>query len=300
MVLGIYRRMLTLLTSLPFIYNAADWDLEHYTHGRHKTIHFVETLLALGQNVQDPAIGEIRVLLDGHGTSEATRALRAAVATAQHRNAKYIDRPGTDLDKIHAEIFGRHATYVDLLNYSNTRLAGRVVAMLNADIVLRNAARVDLAELRRSSTVLTLSVTLPSGRYGEFCAANATQFLRNECNESNSKRGLNSWDVFVFAAPIRGGPMQFHVFDFKGPVYMNSWGGEYRALIFFRKMHYTWYNPCTTVIAEHWHCLGGKTHASGSVFWHVGPVPADLDPVWLSTIEYNSIADPRLTPGILS
>lgn len=291
------RRMLTLLTSLPFIYNAADWDVEHNTHSR--SFHFVETLLAIGQNVQDPSIREVRVLLDGHKGATATHALRAAVATAQRRNAKYIN-PGTQLDKIHAEVFGRHATYVDLLNYSNTRLSGHVVAVLNADIVLRHAGRVDVAALHRTSTVLILSVTFPSGKYGDFCAKNATQFLRNECNESNSKRGLNSWDVFVFAAPIKGGPMQFQVFDFKGPVYMNSWGGEYRALIFFRKMHYAWYNPCTTVIAEHWHCLGGKTHASGSVFWHVGPVPSDLDPVWLSTIEYNTIADPRRTPGILA
>lgn len=259
---------LTLLTTIPYIPLAT---VSAHTH-------INESMLALGENCRVPSIVEIHVVVDRfEGTDEeATKMLRENVYREQ---SKVNDQwqgiksnqgwgeweradPERELGKIVVHVFGQQPTYSDLFRYAEERLRDRTVGISNADIVLRNPEVIDHDSFTEAATpiALCISVSPPSDPYASLCRIGRTS-LDDKCVDRQGRGQVGgSWDITIFRSPLVN-PRYDLLDELKPtPVYMNQMAGEERAGYFLAMSGYRLYNPCTTLIAEHWHCSKIKTH----------------------------------------
>mmetsp|Transcript_19247 Transcript_19247/g.59384 ORF Transcript_19247/g.59384 Transcript_19247/m.59384 type:complete len:341 (+) Transcript_19247:35-1057(+) len=240
--------------------------------------HIFEIMLALGENARRENIEEIRVVLDD-GPPEssedfadvnsssssssssvhavASRRLRADVSAAQQRFSAKLDAMATEtqLQKITAHVLdGRQPTYADLFRYASTALEGRVVALMNADVVLQNLDLLDATAFDGNFS-LVLTVRSPQGAYGAQCGGRA----RDRC--VNWLHAGSSFDGFVFRTPIPA-TSRFDLLEDVDPlpVYMNARGAENRAKHFLWASGFDMANPCLVNLAEHWHCSRARMH----------------------------------------
>ena len=232
--------------------------------------HLNEMLLALGENSRSMEVGEIRVLLDDGPTDKdalktvsrqvnsdgwsaavdavATSQLRTDVRKIQKMLSNKLDGASSDLDlqKIKAHVFGRQPTYAELFRYAN-ELSGRIVAVANADIVLRNMHLVDPEAFLHGTTsplAMALAVRPPTGKFGSACQTN----VDDRCISA-------TYDGFLVALPLVGTPRYDILEEFRpAPVYMNEWGAGDRAHQFLSASGYDIVNPCLANLTEHWHC----------------------------------------------
>lgn len=240
------RAAVTVLTSLPYIPSGA----------RDVSPHMWEALLALGENARTPEVTEVHVLLD-NATGDATSALRKDVARCQ-ANSPQLSRAanGSELAKIRAHVFGHQPTYVELLRYANDNLQG-LVALANADVVLRNLDQIDRDAFDdEPPLVFALSVSLPNEQYLKSCGDDSALHAKDELVDRCNKYVLRgwSWDTYVFKSPLVPDACYDLFTSEPLPIYMNSMGAENRAGHFFAVSGYHLYNPCQSVVVEHWHC----------------------------------------------
>ena len=298
------KKALTLVTTIKSLH-----DNGQSTTRRHD----LEVLLALAENVCADAIEAVVVLVDGvgGGASQHSGDEGDAYATAMLKDAIYAAAmahwkggrededdgrarrellEGALTQKLSGHIFGEQPTYWDMFQFADTSPLvgpGKLVAIANADVVLRHGERLDPELFHPSNSVvversseaagggavvrhfelqprplaLVLSVVPRQGAHG--CN------VVNHCTQS--KVGL-SWDVHIYESPLRnpavtngGERVTSHrthgrtVSDalnrslLEG-VYMNMIGAENRAGFFLHHAGYQLANPCSTVVAEHWHC----------------------------------------------
>lgn len=248
---GKQEKSMTLLTTMPNVPRRAG-ELD---------AHWVEVLLAVGENSRHFA--HVRVLVDQGEEESATLLLRQAVYECQRVHGDKVDVRATpaDLRKISARIFGRQPSYADIFDYANNHVGG-LVTLANADVVVRNLEAVDADSLRRDKLVLVLSISPPTGSYAKQCPRD--DVLASRCEFWDLAYGV-SWDAYVFSAPLLS--LNFSFLDppeGKSPIYMNAINAENCAGNFLVASGYTLSNPCRTIKAEHWHCMGTKTHHDDS------------------------------------
>lgn len=194
-----------------------------------------------------------------------TLMLRQAIFECQRQHTDKVDAATPkDLEKISAHVFGSQPSYVDMFQYASVQLSGGIVALVNADIVLRNIERLHYRSLQAqvgTPLVIVLSISPPTGKYSRQCTSVSGE---SRCQFWDADYGL-SWDAFIFASPLV--PSANYSFldppSGKLPIYMNTINAENCAGNFLVSSGYTLANPCRSVIAEHWHCMGSKTHHRG-------------------------------------
>lgn len=273
------RNAVTILTTMPRIpkdfgcFNPADSV---------KCYHMVEDLLALGENARNVNVKEVRVLVDVvEGDEGPSEQLRHSVQLAQIHFRDFIDAAANarDLQKITVEVVGQQPSYPDMFRYSSAHLRG-IVALANADVVFRGFDVLDSNAFRyrndNKTLALALSVVKPTGKYAdEFCDENS-QSMNGHCEMWSKNYGV-SWDSFVFLSPLsnRGivstnqgqDAVDYSVITpppGSAPVFMNALHAEGCAASFLMQNGYSLRNPCKTIVAEHWHCMGSKMHASSN------------------------------------
>ena len=283
--------------------------------------HWREVLLALGANCREAAIGHVRVLLDeradGRLAVNASGRLREAVsraqaqdwyASSQHRLLEALATEA-ELSKLESTVYGHQPTYAELFRYASTKFPHSVVALLNADVAMRNTHRLDLQAFChrlpdprmasaqvRPPLALVLSTRKPSTRRDpktcrpvvDRCSWAA---WRKAHDSAAVAAGLatnlppgRSWDVTIFRAPLLStadyslleAPSPSVVSTWPDrwqhlprPVYMNNIGAEGRAVDFLLRAGYEVRNPCEVVHAEHVHCVPKKTHRPGNTSFKV-------------------------------
>lgn len=218
---------ITMLTTLPYV-PGNNLSSEHLN----------ETLIALAENCKSEAVTEIRVVLDHHHDDDlhATRALQesvlARVVELSMRQAVRASarrwKPANEYEvaKIKVHVYGRQPTYSDMFRYASHHLRGRIVALANADIVLRNLRLVDADTLRSQKLALVLSVRPPTPGSGPLPLI-CHKAVFNRCD--NWYTG-GSWDCEIFYSPLTN--PRYYLLDEREPrpVYMNQNGAENRAL----------------------------------------------------------------------
>lgn len=270
------RNAVTILTTLPRI--PVDFGCFNPLTDV-KCYHMVENLLSLGENSRDINVKEIRVLVDVvDGKEDPSEQIRRAVQLAQIHYNNFIDSASTpyDLRKITVEVVGQQPSYPDMFRYSSTHLRG-LVALANADIVFRGFDRLDTNAFEyrddNATLALALSVAKPTGKYArEFCEEDS-DVMNGHCELWSKNYGV-SWDSFVFKSPLSNhGLVQSEdgedLVDYSiitpppgsPPAFMNALHAEGCAANFLMQNGYRLYNPCKTIVAEHWHCMGTKMHS---------------------------------------
>ena len=264
----------TVLTSLPFIAR----DLT----GAHP--HFVETLLALGENTRMKGVVEVRVILDRyqqagsskeyhvHGLDQnATESLRSQVRQAQEMRRERLDAAAseTELKKLTAHVFGNQPTYGQMFRYASYALYGKLVILTNADVVFRNLDVFDAGALEKSRTVLLLAVRKPTGAFAESCGDDGMLRVIDRCDKL-----AWSFDSYIFHAPVVATARWDLLEEISpNPVYMNDNAAEHRTAAFLLASGYNLYQACLYNVSEHWHCLSKMHHTKGNK--NVEPVDGD-------------------------
>ena len=257
---GVGTAKVTLFTTMPFIAKPAVMNMSK---------HFFETLIALGENARSPEIQRVHVVVDRllEETSEDTLSefLRKAITQQQERYRTFLGgdfalTSEEDLEKVDVAVYGSQPTYADMFRYANKNLTNSLVALTNADVVLRNLNRIDpdafLPQPHQRRLALTLAVHPPNGTYSRMCKPT----LR-------CVRGQGSWDTHLFFSPLPDDARWEWLEDVQpNPVYMNMIGAENRVGIFLHASGYDLRNPCHDIIAEHWHC-SPKTHHTNVAVW---------------------------------
>lgn len=222
---------LTLLTTLPYVPRPRSHE------------HIRETLLAIGENSRSLLVEDIVVLLDKGGGS-----LRESIVDEQ-RKREYEG----NVTKVRTVVYGKQPSYGDLFRFAGAHLADRAVAILNADVVLRNLHLIDHQALK-DKVALVLPVRPPSG----FCAHD----IPDRCNRTTWRFAGGSWDVEIFWSPLQDA--QYDLLDVMppAPVYMNEEGAENRVGYFLTMSGYDIHDPCYNNLTEHWHCSAKHTHHS--------------------------------------
>ena len=264
------RVNVTILTTIP---STPSWMNETYRS------HLYEIMLAFGENSRTEEVAEIRVMLDKGDSEEesnwphviddaATIRLRKDILGSQKLFSKKLDIPATErqVEKISAHVFGRQPTYAELFRYASYALPGRVVVLMNADIVLRHLDRLDgdalyspaITSSPEPPTAIALTTHEPSGAFGASCPKGK---IRDRCYTHTA-----SYDGFIFASPL----VPTARYDFLEayepfPVYMNENGAENRAKQFLSASGYLVVDPCRNRLAEHWHCAPKMHHSKTRV-----------------------------------
>lgn len=225
---------ISLLTTLPYVPRPRSHE------------HIREALLAIGENSRSPLIDDIVVLLDKGGPP-----LRDSIIAEQRKRGHNV----SNVTKVRTVVYGRQPTYSDLFRFASVHLAKRAVALLNADVVLRNLHLIDHQALK-SKVALVLPVRPPSGAFK--CAHD----IPDRCNRSTWRFAGGSWDVEIFWSPLQGA--QYDLLDVMppAPVYMNEQGAENRVGYFLTMSGYDVQDPCYNNLTEHWHCSVAHTHHS--------------------------------------
>jgi len=173
-----------------------------------------------------------------------------------------LDAIATDeqLKKITAHVFGHQPTYSELFRYASYALPDRVVALINADVVLRNLELLEsdafFVEDNEPPLAMVLTVRTPR----------SPNFLRH-CEKPVQDRCVGwtsagkSYDGFVFKSPLPSTVRWDMLEEFQPlPVYMNEAGAENRAKQFLSASGFVLVNPCLHFLAEHWHCRRKMHH----------------------------------------
>ena len=274
--------------------------------------HWREVLLALGANCREAAIGHVRVLLDERADGllavNASGYLRDAVSRAQvqdwHGSSQHalLEALATEaeLGKLRTTVYGHQPTYAELFRYASIKFPHSVVALLNADVALRNTHRLDLQAFCdrkpgarmtsahvRPPLALVLSTRKPSTRRDpktcrpvvDRCSWAAWRKAHASAAAATNLPPGRSWDVTIFRAPLLStadysllevpSPSALSTWPDRWqhllrPVYMNSNGAERRAVDFLLRAGYEVRNPCEVIHAEHFHCVPQKTHRPGN------------------------------------
>ena len=211
--------------------------------------HMHEIMLALGENSRTNEIAEIRVLLDHSNVSDdlSTARLRADIRSSQQESSSIASlATEEDLEKVIAHKYGRQPTYADLFRYASEFLPDRVVALLNADVVLRNLHLLD-HDAFYDPLALVLTLRPPTGY-------SACHKIKDKCDITKYPSAGASYDGFIFIPPVQN-PRYDTLEQWEpNPVYMNENGAENRAKQFLSASGYRILNPCYNNLAEHWHC----------------------------------------------
>ena len=250
----------TLLTSISSIPSGVERD------------HDLEIMVALGENARSREVGEVRVLVDvdfpkvrsledlDSSNTRATKDLRRAIAESQLADRERLEELATEQDllKVRAHLYGHQPDYAELFRYASFALPGRVVALANADVVLRNLDRLDSQafvvpeESNKTRVALALTVRPPTGKFGQTC----DKQLNDRCH-----RNSGPYDGFVFGTPLPATARYDLLEEFlPAPVYMNELAAEFRAKQFLVASGFDVINPCLNHLAEHWHCNSKKSH----------------------------------------
>ena len=255
----------TVLTSFPFI----AWNLTE-AHP-----HFVETLLAIGENTRAPGISSVRVILDRYQQfptsreyhsadldANATESLRRQVREAQELRRDRLDSIATwdDLEKLTAHVYGDQPTYSQIFRYASYALAGKLVILTNADVVFRNLHVFDSAVLTEKPVVLLLAVRKPTGKFAATCGSDGIQRVIDRCDKL-----AWSFDSYIFQSPITA-TARWDLFEeiSPHPVYMNDNAAEHRTAAFLLASGYDLYQACLFNVSEHWHCLSKMHDTNGT------------------------------------
>jgi len=281
------RVNVTILTTIP---GTPSWRNES------KESHVYEIMLALGENSRSAEVGEIRVLLDSGPPAEsddnnnnnatndavddaaATRRLREDVAEGQsYFAAEKLDALASrdQLEKVTAHVYGRQPTYAELFRYASYALPHRLVALTNADVVLRNLDLLDASAFTTNTSLLTfvLAVRPPTGAFASACPRK--RFPADRCE--GWWLGGYSFDGFIFHSPLVATARYDFLEDFLPvPVLMNEGCAENRAAQFLSASGYAVVNPCLRNIAEHWHCGPDMHHLGGVRVYVKHPTPEYL------------------------
>ena len=260
--------------------------------------HWREVLLALGANCREAAIGHVRVLLDERADGllavNASGYLRDAVSRAQvqdwHGSSQHalLEALATEaeLGKLRTTVYGHQPTYAELFRYASIKFPHSVVALLNADVALRNTHRLDLQAFCdrkpgarmtsahvRPPLALVLSTRKPSTRRDpktcrpvvDRCSWAAWRKAHASAAAATNLPPGRSWDVTIFRAPLLStadysllevpSPSALSTWPDRWqhllrPVYMNSNGAERRAVDFLLRAGYEVRNPCEVIHAE--------------------------------------------------
>mmetsp|Transcript_19848 Transcript_19848/g.61430 ORF Transcript_19848/g.61430 Transcript_19848/m.61430 type:complete len:379 (+) Transcript_19848:26-1162(+) len=232
--------------------------------------HVVEILAALGENARTPRVEEIRVLLDvappktkkralhtNETDERATADLRKEVRDGQRRVRERLDALATDeeLRKITSHVVGFQPTYSELFRYASYALAGRLVILMNADVVLRNLHLLEGTAFDEKLAMVLTVRTPKSLNFQKHCE----RPVQDRCVGWTSAG--KSYDGFVFKSPLPATVRWDMLEEFAPyPVYMNEAGAENRAKQFLTASGYTLVNPCLHHLAEHWHCRRKMHH----------------------------------------
>lgn len=266
---------LTVLTTLPGIPWLSTQERLHP--------HFAETLLALAENVRLAHVVDVRVLidhfpknsssgdsfdrvhsadtLDNAATTALREFVRLSVRSLSNTSFGWSDLHGPslahNLQKLRVHVHGVQPTYAHMFRYADAKLRGRLVALLNADIVLRNTDMFDGDAFdAHPPLALTISVRPPTGYFLHTCLRPDGSVLpvADRCNLTTWRHSGKSWDVHVFKAPVVNARYDLLEQLRPYPVFMNAVGAEYRAGLFLSHSGYELHNPCRLNLAEHWHC----------------------------------------------
>ena len=246
------RPFLTVLTTLPFLVPRDASSV--------RSLHFSETILAISQNTMSPFVEEVHVVLDSLGRKgvsdlEATRRLRLAVRSEEEKTGGVSG--SAKVMKLTASVYGRQPTYADMFRYANGKFPGKLLALTNADVVLRNVDKLDREAFRPPETTRRLAFAL-----SVHPPANGTCKPTSRCVKNQG-----SWDVHVFESPLPHSSDWYYLDELQpGPVFMNELGAENRVGIFLHASGYDLKNPCLHIIAEHYHCAP-KTHHTTYKVW---------------------------------
>ena len=205
-----------------------------------------------------------------------------------------------ELGKLRTTVYGHQPTYAELFRYASIKFPHSVVALLNADVALRNTHRLDLQAFCdrkpgarmtsahvRPPLALVLSTRKPSTRRDpktcrpvvDRCSWAAWRKAHASAAAATNLPPGRSWDVTIFRAPLLStadysllevpSPSALSTWPDRWqhllrPVYMNSNGAERRAVDFLLRAGYEVRNPCEVIHAEHFHCVPQKTHRPGN------------------------------------
>lgn len=214
-----------------------------------------------------------------YDSEEATQRIRNAIYRGSVLYSDFLDSSVTtsDLRKVTSTVLRRQPSYVDMFQFANNNLDG-LVALANADIVFRGLGFLDEHALewrdKSQPLALALSVSKPTGKFGQLCE-DMNVDIKGHCDFWGRNYGV-SWDAIVFKSPLQtpsNGPLNYTVLTPPpggAPAYMNALHAEGCAARFLLDAGYRLHNPCKSIVAEHWHCMGRKMHFSapgGSSAW---------------------------------
>jgi hypothetical protein len=176
--------------------------------------------------------------------------------------------------KLSAEAVGAQPTYAEVLRYADAEWPrATLVAVANADVVLRGADRLDARGFAASADTRSHTSKSPGGGRPLALVLSVTAApLLGEAASSGERKSCGvdqcgavafgwSWDVHVYETPLSPA-VNFSLLEAVAPhpVYMNAMGAENRVGWMLHRGGYELRNPCVDVVAEHWHCAA-KTHA---------------------------------------
>jgi len=177
-----------------------------------------ELLECLRRNEANPAFDEVHLWLESPGDP--------ARMVAAYPILKSL--------KIRLIAYGQRVTYLDLFNYANRSLAGCPVAIANADIYFDDSVR-ELNDLDLTGKLLCLS--------------------RWDIQPDGTERLFDhpfSQDAWIFAAPIREFPCDFH---------LGVPGCDNRLAFEARRAGLTLSNPAKSIRAFHLHLSGVRRYS---------------------------------------
>lgn len=220
------KKALTIVTTIKRLHDASHLRLESTASSGHD----LEVLLALAENCLADAIEAVVVLVDSieGGGSEvsqhssdayATAVLKDAIytaATAHWKGAGDVGQARRELlgaltRKLSSHIFGEQPTYADMFDFADTSPLvgpGKLVAIANADVVLRHSERLDPELFHASDSAVVERSSGGAGGAGSRHfeleprpLALVLSVVPHGCKEADhciaSKVGL-SWDVHIY------------------------------------------------------------------------------------------------------
>jgi hypothetical protein len=211
---------------------------------------------------------------------------------------------------ITARVVGHQPTYAEILEFASSRpFHGELVAVANADIVLRNTDRLNRAAFasEKPSGVLSdkpLALALSVSVHPGLTCAKKTSPKSAEPNMCASYAQGFSWDAHIFMSPLT---VDFNLLEYllPIPVFPNALGAENRVGFMLTAAGYEVRNPCLDIVAEHWHCSSkshgrsGRVDASVSVIGVDPPSSIPNSTAWVDAGLWQTVSS-KVSTAILS